>query len=159
MRVAYLCTQFITDLLWKRHHLRYFDTAMAKLPAKKDQPGPGDDEFAGFLVNYLIDVKAADRLPQIKALFEADLVDPSIPGDYKEVAGEMQRGSRYTFDYKVYPSIFEHYDHIVQTWAGYKEDYRAILKNPPPVKTKDDIEITRPEYQPKVFFELQAVSY
>lgn len=55
-----------------------------------------DSIVAGFLINDILDIKAKELLPEIKALFDTGLVDEEYCGNFKDVRKELnQKGSSY----------------------------------------------------------------
>ncbi len=66
----------------------------------KDKIPQGDTwttESAGYVVSMAADIKADELLPQIKELYDLDLVDTAIIGDYKDAEEEF-RGSNIITD-------------------------------------------------------------
>lgn len=80
-----------------------------------------DDTFIGLSISDTIDCGFIELLPLIKKLHELDYVDMSINGTYADVINEFERYSKHNYKRELF-SIFELYDHVLTTWAGYNED-------------------------------------
>lgn len=65
-----------------------------------------------------LDLQGLDEM--VEALFEADIVDLSVMGDWESYL-EEKGNKAYQYD-KRYPlrNIYDQYDHITSTWHGYK---------------------------------------
>jgi HEAT repeat protein len=50
-----------------------------------------DASLNGFLVSYLLDLKAVEALPLIEQAFEADAVDEEVAGDFEDVRAELEK--------------------------------------------------------------------
>ena len=51
-----------------------------------------DGTFAGYVMSNLMDIKATELIPEIKAAFATDCVNKTIAGDCQDVIKEIQRG-------------------------------------------------------------------
>lgn len=99
--------------------LDWYSELLDFLLLNQDDPKILSPEFNGFLVADLIDLQAIGLLPAVKALYELDLVDPEIPGDYPEVEREMKdKLSSFVHKLELFPDIFEHYSYIATKWYG-----------------------------------------
>ena len=79
-----------------------------------------DGTFAGFVMSDLMDIKATELIPEIKATFATDCVNKTIAGDCKKVIKDIERG-RGAIDKDKYeiPDIYEQY-----------EDLKKFIKKP-----------------------------
>ncbi|HFA50483.1 MAG TPA: hypothetical protein ENJ95_15835 [Bacteroidetes bacterium] len=105
-----------------------------------------------------MDLKAKELLPDIRGLFERDLVDTFICGDYEAVSSDLIN-PKYNLNYKreVHQSIFDRYTDILTTWAGYQpqpdpapqEEWPAPAE-PPAAKLPPDLAPAKPKLPRKV---------
>lgn len=72
-----------------------------------------DGTFAGFVMSNLMDIKATELIPEIKAIFATDCVNKTIAGDCKDVIKEIEsgRGARHEDKYQI-PDIYEQYEDL-----------------------------------------------
>lgn len=71
-----------------------------------------DGSFAGFVMVVLLDINAHELIPEVKELFDADCVDPTVAGDCNEVVEELNNPkSRYIDKFEPIP-IEEQYRHL-----------------------------------------------
>lgn len=68
-----------------------------------------DGEFAGFVMSILLDIKAEELIPEVKELFDADCVDPTIAGNYNKVVEEFSNPKSRFIDKYEPVSIEEQY--------------------------------------------------
>jgi tetratricopeptide (TPR) repeat protein len=80
-----------------------------------------DTEFIGLAIGDAIDCNLHELLPDIKILYDKRYVALGINGDYEDVEEEFNRSIKSSHKRILY-DIFNLYDHILSTWAGYKED-------------------------------------
>ena len=81
--IAYLHPERRGEIIeWFREILRF---ATEKLPETQYF----DSELAGMILNELLDLKAKELLPEIKAIFDTGLVSLACCGDYGEVEKEI----------------------------------------------------------------------
>lgn len=80
-----------------------------------------DSEFLGLAISDTIDSRLTELLPEIKVLFDNGYVALGISGDYGEVEEEISNPPKFN-PRKELLSIFEIYDRVVGTWAGYNEE-------------------------------------
>ncbi len=72
-----------------------------------------DSEFLGLAICDTIDCGLEELLPVIQILYEKGYVSPGICGDFKAVDKAFCKRNVYT--------VFELYDHVLNTWHGYNE--------------------------------------
>lgn len=72
-----------------------------------------DGTFAGFVMSTLIDMRAKELIPEIKATFATNCVNKTIAGDCKEVIKDIElgRGTIDKYKYEI-PNIYEQYESI-----------------------------------------------
>lgn len=107
--IAYLHPERRKEIIeWFREILRF---ATEKLPETQYF----DSELAGMLQNEMIDLKAKELLPEIKAMFDTKLVSLSCCGDYKKVEKEILSSKPpYLYDYPM--EIHERFAELRKTW-------------------------------------------
>lgn len=107
--IAYLHPERRAEIIeWFREILRF---ATEKLPETQYF----DSELAGMLLNELIDLKAEELLPEIKAMFDTGLVSLANCGDYEKVEKEIlfYKGSHW----REYPmEIHARYAELRKLW-------------------------------------------
>lgn len=88
---------------------RLLNNMVSNLPVQK----ACDGTFAGFVMSNLMDIKATELIPEIKATFATDCVNKTIAGDYKDVIKEIERGrgAIYKDKYEI-PDIYKQYDDL-----------------------------------------------
>lgn len=93
-----------------------------------------DSEFLGLAISDTIDSRLTELLPEIKVLFDNGYVALGISGDYNDVKEELSIPPKFNRR-KELLSIFEIYDKVLATWAGYNEeqDFAPILNKEEPV--------------------------
>jgi effector-binding domain-containing protein len=80
-----------------------------------------DSDFLGLTIGDIIDCALIELLPVIKELFDKKYVGLEINGPYEEVEQYLKNPK--SWDYKKsIDNIFELYEDILITWAGYSED-------------------------------------
>lgn len=84
-----------------------------------------DAEFLGLAICDVLDCKLHELLPIIKVLFDKGYVAHGVCGDYKEIVNEFGKISKNNPKKDLY-NIFELYDHVLTTWAGYNEDENGL---------------------------------
>ncbi len=90
-----------------------------------------DTDFLGLTIGDIIDCKLFELKPIIKDLFDKEYVSLGINGDYKAVEKAFGEPVK-SYHTKKVLTIFELYDNVLNTWAGYKEDrepdsYKTLL--------------------------------
>jgi hypothetical protein len=81
---------------------------------KREDTSYYDAELMGMMMGDLLDIKATELLPEIKKLFDTDLVDEMCSGDYKDVESEMSGLDFHCHnDYELL-NIYERYDELVK---------------------------------------------
>ena len=83
-----------------------------------------DDEETGLVgdaVSEVANLRAVDLLDTIEPLFDADLVDTSVCGTFREVQGDMYEPVNSWAKVHV-KNIFETYNHFSDTWEIYADE-------------------------------------
>jgi hypothetical protein len=80
-----------------------------------------DNEFLGLAVGNAIDARLNELLPVIETLFEKEIVATGINGDFEKVEKYFTEPEKYSHKMKVL-DIFQLYEDILNTWAGYNEE-------------------------------------
>lgn len=80
-----------------------------------------DSDFLGLTICDVLDCKLHELTPAIKTLFELGYVSTGICGNYKDVEKAFGRKEKFIRKRNVY-TIFDLYDHVTATWAGYTEE-------------------------------------
>lgn len=80
-----------------------------------------DSDFLGLSICDALDCKLPELKPLIENLFEKGFVSMGISGDYKEVARAFSEENRIDRK-KDIQTVFNLYDNVLTTWAGYKDD-------------------------------------
>lgn len=75
-----------------------------------------DGTLAAMLMSDLLDIQAQELLPEIKALFDTNLVDEEFSGDYKEVEEKLLSGEGRFYENYVF-DIYERYKDYKQNWG------------------------------------------
>jgi hypothetical protein len=84
-----------------------------------------DTDLIALLIGDCLDCKLNELLPLIKSLYDKNIVNLSINGDYNEVVRFFKEIKSFSKKDKIL-NIFELYDDVVTTWSGYQnneEDY------------------------------------
>ena len=81
-----------------------------------------DTDFLGLSIGDTIDCDLKELLPIIQQLYEKGYVALGINGDYEAVVREFNRLIKRDYKKDLF-NIFEIYDDVITSWAGYKEDY------------------------------------
>ncbi len=91
-----------------------------------------DSDFIGLVICDVIEMQASELLPEIKKLYDLGYVGTGICGSYKEVERDIEGPSRVFYKEKLL-NIFDRYDQITTTWAGYREkdDFSEYLDDEP----------------------------
>ena len=85
----------------------------------KEVPGLIDHMVCAEIVSTTLDLGLEDLDDVIKQLFDEDMIDVIMVGDWEDYLNEKNHsGSR---DFRELRSIFDQYDYITSTWAGYRE--------------------------------------
>lgn len=80
-----------------------------------------DSDFLGLTISDALDCHLHELKPVIKTLFERGYVSTGICGHYKEVEKAFGRKDKFSHKRDLY-NIFDLYDNVTTTWAGYKEE-------------------------------------
>jgi tetratricopeptide (TPR) repeat protein len=80
-----------------------------------------DSDAIGLIICELMDIQAAELLPEIEKLFGLGYVSLGICGELKDVKEGLNDPSRYDTT-KTLMDIAGRYEHITSTWAGYTEN-------------------------------------
>jgi len=93
-----------------------------------------DSDFLGLTISDTVDCNLHELKPIIKSLFAKGYVSLGICGDYNEVEKSFSRKDRLRQKRDVY-SIFDLYNYVLTTWAGYNEedDYNDYLHPHQPI--------------------------
>ena len=79
-----------------------------------------DGNLAGMLMGDLIDMKAAELLPEIKQLFDTGQVDEMCSGNYESISEEINSDEPPLTDYSVF-RIYERYEAHYAQWGEFSE--------------------------------------
>ena len=111
---------------------RMFKDMKEKIPAKE----VWTDESAGYAVALAADIRAVELLPEIKELYDLDLVDPTVIGEYGEAESEVRNGggedqrraaTEYPFDVRAfYNWNREYFSEEEESLADTGKDIRPI---------------------------------
>ncbi len=80
-----------------------------------------DSVLNGYLVCNIMDAGTRELLPDIKKLYDNELVSLDICGTYDDVAQEFENADR-RHRRKNILTMAERYKHVTETWASYNED-------------------------------------
>ncbi len=80
-----------------------------------------DEDLITFAICNIVQFSGIELLPKIEKLFEKELVDTDVCGSLTDVKNDMNRSLNANKKNNVL-SIFERYDNIISTWAGYREE-------------------------------------
>jgi tetratricopeptide (TPR) repeat protein len=80
-----------------------------------------DSEFTGLLIGDTLDCEMQELKPVIKTLYDKGYVSMGINGDYNDVEKLFSEKNRIRYTREIY-SIFDLYNRVTTTWAGYNED-------------------------------------
>lgn len=80
-----------------------------------------DSEFLAMAVGDCIDVRMKSLLPIIKKLHDKDFVDLSVNGPFEKVEGYFRIPPKHS-EKRAIKSIFDLYDDILKSWAGYARE-------------------------------------
>ncbi|MBW6492423.1 MAG: DUF1186 domain-containing protein [Lentimicrobium sp.] len=83
-----------------------------------------DNDLLGLMICDAIDCRLPELIPLVKTLYDKQYVTPDICGSYEEVEKAFQTVPKYDKTKKV-NSLFDLYENILTTWAGYREDKRT----------------------------------
>lgn len=89
-----------------------------------------DSEFLALAIGDTIDCGMKELLPIIRTLYEKGYVSEGINGDYKTVEKEFGKPFNDQYKRKLY-TIFELYDHVLNSWSGYNEPDMDDFNSPP----------------------------
>lgn len=103
--------------------------AISVLTEQLKQFAVNDPEFNGFLVNYLVDLRATGAVATMRRAFQQDCVDCTIMGDFQDV--EIKLGLR---EYRLTPPVHQT---IRERYFPGLDDFEAklasVVKAPPKV--------------------------
>lgn len=80
-----------------------------------------DSDFLGLTISDTIDCKLHELKSVIQTLFELEYVSTGISGNYKEVEKAFSRQDKFSCKRDIH-NIFDLYDDVTTTWAGYNEE-------------------------------------
>ena len=84
-----------------------------------------DSDFLGLAIIDIKDCNLFELLPVIKQLYDKQYVGLEIIGDYKAVEKEFAKKTRRDKKKELF-SIYELYNHVLNTWDGYKKNKEKI---------------------------------
>jgi hypothetical protein len=87
-----------------------------------------DSEFLALAVGHTIDGKLNELMPEIKTLYEKNIVALGVNGDFKAVKNHFATPEKYSRKIQIC-NIFELYDDVLKNWAGYNEDKEKTVNN------------------------------
>jgi len=88
-----------------------------------------DSDFLGLTIGDAIDCGLFELKPIIKELYDKGYVSLGINGDFEAVEKEFGKPVKSYHKKKVF-TVFELYNNVLNTWAGYKEDREPDSHNP-----------------------------
>ena len=128
---------------WCREALRFF----AEIAENGQGEGIVDTEFLGFFISDLVNAQLHELLPEIKALFELQIVGYWISGDYASVERDIQDpeydGQNLVLDI-LKKDIYERYEDLNRNFSKTDEDYEL----PNNLDSSDDRENFNSFYTP-----------
>jgi len=80
-----------------------------------------DSDFVGLAICDVLETGAPELLPYIKRLYDLGYVSTGICGSFEEIEKDIYEPVRDS-DKRELLNIFDRYDQIITTWAGYKEE-------------------------------------
>jgi hypothetical protein len=121
-----LCQMVLHHPEKREEVLQIYNETFTCFANAKDTDNLIDSEFLGLSISNAIDCKMRELQPIIKILFDKRYVSTEVSGDYEDVAIAFERRSQFHSKRKVY-TIFELYENVVSTWAGYNEEGHDAL--------------------------------
>jgi hypothetical protein len=101
--------------------VEWFRNVFNYLAGARLEDGIIDSDFIGMAICDAIELRAPELLPEIKNLFDLGYVGTGICGRYDEVERDMY-GPKRDYYTKELLNIYDRYNQIINTWAGYKDD-------------------------------------
>ena len=102
-----------------------------------------DNELIGLMISDTIDCGFVELIPVIKSLYDKQYVAQGICGIFEKVEKAFQKEPEYYKKNNVL-SIFDLYEEITTTWAGYREDKRpSTYYYPEPILPVTSVKIGR----------------
>ncbi|MEK6780690.1 MAG: DUF1186 domain-containing protein [Bacteroidota bacterium] len=118
---AALCQMVLHHPEKRAEVLHVYMETLARFAIATDDDDIIDSDFLGLTIADTLDCKLHELKPVIKTLFELGYVSTGICGNYKDVEKAFGREEKFSHKRDVY-NIFDLYDHITTTWAGYTEE-------------------------------------
>ena len=112
----------------KKEILTIYSKVFTAFAQATDEDNLIDSDFLGLAICDVLDCNLHELLPIIKILYDKRYVDVSICGEYKQIVNEFGKDRRFNHKKNLY-NIFELYDHVLSTWAGYSEYKNGFNKN------------------------------
>jgi hypothetical protein len=94
-----------------------------------DTPQLVDVDVMAPLIADAANLRDKSLLPLCKQFFDMDMVDESYAGGYEDIKKEMDKPQSEHDKYTIFPSIFDHLNHIVTSWHGYMTPEQQAAKN------------------------------
>jgi len=104
-----------------REIIKWFDEIIKTFLKSSIDDNVIDSDLIALLICNVIDIKGDELLPVIKELFEKGIVSTTISGSWIDVKESFTRQDNFD-KRKDILSIFDRYDNITSTWAGYNEN-------------------------------------
>lgn len=101
--------------------LNVYRETIARFANAKIDEGIIDSDFLGLTICDVLDCKLHELTPDIKTLFELGYVSTGICGNYKDVEKAFSTKARFSRAKDIY-TIFDLYDYVTTTWAGYSQE-------------------------------------
>ena len=99
----------------------WFKSVLEAFIEKDKREEAVDIDTVGSVIAETMDIGAKELLPQIREVFERDMVATGICGDYEYVSETLLKGEEKDYWKKdLEADIFEWYNNILNTWAGYR---------------------------------------
>lgn len=80
-----------------------------------------DSDYMAFLVSDIIEIEAKELMPEVKRLYDGDMVSEWLCGDWQEVSQDLNKPNEYSHKQDIL-TIFERYNKVTTTWAGYIDE-------------------------------------
>lgn len=112
----------------KKEILTIYSEVFTAFAQATDEDNLIDSDFLGLAICDVLDCNFHELLPVIKIIYDKQYVDISICGDYKQIVNEFGKDRRFNHKRNLY-NIFELYNDVLSTWAGYNEDKKGFNKN------------------------------
>jgi len=103
--------------------IEWYKDVINEFISRKDDGTIIDSDLNGFMIGDILDIDARELLPNIKHLFDFELVSEVICGNFEDVEREfispkfIRNNIKKNFD-----DIYSRYDDILETWHYYQEE-------------------------------------